>query len=170
MTGPSSKPEDRVVRPLAIVLRILVGAVFIALGWKKLGDPVAFLKAIKAYELVGAEHYVLLNSIAATLPVLEIVIGICLVLGIARRGAAFVAFVMLAVFSYAVYQRGVTLAAEQGTELCAIAFDCGCGTGVEKVCSKLAQNAALLVAAAYVAYFPTMRIALRDRLVAARSA
>jgi len=151
------------IAPFVILLRLYVGATFIVLGARKLGDPVAFLKAIREYQLVDDTSYVLLNSIAAALPTVEILLGVALILGFARRGIALVFAVMLAAFSLAIYQRGVALSVSEAKDLCAIAFDCGCGTGVEKVCAKLAQNVGLFLASTYLVFAGPSRFALRER-------
>lgn len=163
---------ERSGRPLfsAITLasRLAVGATFVFLGIKKLGDPVAFLKAIREYQLVPDTQYLVLNSIAAALPTVEIVLGAALVLGFARRGIALAFAVMLLAFSLAIHDRGAALALASGTSLCDVAFDCGCGTGVEKVCVKLAQNAGLLAASLWLVFAPASPFALRERLFGPR--
>lgn len=153
---------------LTIAARVVVGVTFIVLGARKLADPVAFLKAIREYQLVPDSQYLVLNSIAAALPTVEIALGVLLIVGFARRGIGLAFAVMLIAFSLAIHDRGVALATAGGQPLCEIAFDCGCGTGVEKVCVKLAQNAGLLFASLWLVFAPASRWSWRERLIGAR--
>ena len=65
-----------------------------------------------------------------------------------------------------VASRGLELQSQAGTAFCDIAFDCGCGTGVVNVCSKLAQNWTLIVMALVALLVPSRRFALRHQLFA----
>lgn len=130
---------------LFLVARAVLGVVFITLGVAKLEDPITFLKLVRAYQMVPETTPLLLNLIAAALPWLEILLGVLVLLGIALRGTGTLMFALLAVFSGAIFVRGLGLSESTGTPLCDVAFDCGCGTGVEYVCAKLWENAGLLL-------------------------
>lgn len=152
--------------PAAVVVllaRLVLGGVFLALGAAKYGDPVAFMKGIREYDLFPPGSTAL-NWIAATLPVLEIVLGACLVLGIAVRGAALATGVSLIAFTTAVLLRAFAIHAAQGGDFCAIAFDCGCGTGVERVCRKVPENVGMIVLATIVVCSSTTRFMLWPRV------
>jgi hypothetical protein len=58
---------------------------------------------------------------------------------------------MLLIFTFAVTLRAIAIHQNVGTAFCAIRFDCGCGTGEVQICSKLVENIALIVLAAFVA-------------------
>lgn len=131
----------------ALLARLLLGAVFVAMGWAKASDPVAFLKLLREYQMVPAENPWLLNGLAAVLPWFEIVCGTALLLGLWRRGAALLVALMLVGFSYVVWDRARGVAADDDLSFCAVAFDCGCGGGVVNICRKLAENAGLFVLA-----------------------
>lgn len=86
-------------RWFGFLCRLAVGGVFLFACWDKLLHPAAFAQAVDHYHLVP---YALLHPFAHGLPVLELVIGLALVLGIARRGAALLAAVLTLVFMIAI--------------------------------------------------------------------
>ncbi|RME38181.1 MAG: hypothetical protein D6788_07980, partial [Planctomycetota bacterium] len=88
---------------------------------------------------------------AVTLPWLEILCGIGLVLGIWTRAAAIVVALMLAGFTPAIFLRAMEIHRNEGTPFFKIAFDCGCGTGVIVTWKKLLENTALFLAAVLTA-------------------
>ncbi|MAE69710.1 MAG: hypothetical protein CME06_04480 [Gemmatimonadetes bacterium] len=83
---------------LAVRVQIGLGAVFVAAGWPKLVDPPSFAKNIWAYGLLPDG---LINVQALTMPGIELVVGLALILGVWRRGAATVAAGLLLVFMVA---------------------------------------------------------------------
>jgi uncharacterized membrane protein YphA (DoxX/SURF4 family) len=125
------------------LIRLLLGAHFIWMGWVKAMDPVSFLKLVRQYEVV--HNSILLNTIAGALPWFEIVCGALLVLGVAQRGTAVLLLGMLVPFSGLVLNRGLELSVLKHVPLCAISFDCGCGSGEVFVCRKLAENGLLIL-------------------------
>ncbi len=153
---------------LAFLARVALGATFVWLGLAKLGALPEFLKAIREYHLV--DHGRAMTFIAATLPWVEVFGGALLLLGVAVRGISLVFLAFLAAFTFAIAARGVDVAAADGLAFCAVAFDCGCGTGVENVCRKLAENGALMVCALLVLFTRGgLRLGLRPRLLGART-
>lgn len=149
---------------LTLLARLLLGGAFLYLGALKLQDPVAFLKAIREYHLVPQDHPQLLNFVAAVLPWAEVLLGALLVLGVAVRGTALVFVGLLASFTTAITLRALAEHRELGKAFCEVAFDCGCGTGVEHVCVKLMQNAVLLVVALFLVGSRARRFCLRHSL------
>ncbi|MHC4845194.1 MAG: MauE/DoxX family redox-associated membrane protein [Planctomycetota bacterium] len=132
---------------LLLLARLVLGATLLTMGFAKVGDPVTFLKLIREYGMVPEDWPALLNTMAVTLPWVEVVCGALLVLGVALRGAAATSLLMLIVFTIAIASRAAGMHAD-GVEasFCDIHFDCGCGGGDVFVCSKLAENAGLLLA------------------------
>jgi len=128
-----------------LVARLVVGGAFIWLGLLKLQDPVAFLKALREYDMFPPAHPWLMNATAAALPGAEIACGLLLMLGVGVRGAALFLLVLLAVFTTAIAARASELAHQGSLALCAVAFDCGCGAGVQNACRKLAENTGLVL-------------------------
>jgi uncharacterized membrane protein YphA (DoxX/SURF4 family) len=153
---------------LALLARLLLGGVFVYLACRKLADPVAFLKAVRQFGVVADTDPHLLNAVAAWLPWLEAWCGLLLVLGIGVRGAALTLLAMLLVFTPAIASRGLELQHDGGAAFCDIAFDCGCGTGMVNVCSKLAQNLGLIALALVALLSGSRRFALRPVLLASR--
>jgi uncharacterized membrane protein YphA (DoxX/SURF4 family) len=148
-----------------VAVRWILGATFLFMGLAKLDDTVGFLKLIREYELVPPGQSTLLNGLAIVLPWLEIWLGLLLIAGVAVRGSALALLTMLVVFTSAIGLRTSALMETDGLALCAVAFDCGCGSGVVNVCSKLAENLGLMALAALAAWSGNTRLCLRHRLL-----
>jgi uncharacterized membrane protein YphA (DoxX/SURF4 family) len=125
-----------------LLARWILGGTFIFTGGFKALHPVDFLKLVRQYELVHSPPA--LDAIAALLPWFELACGLLLVAGIMVRGAALVSFMMLVPFTAAILHRALILKTALAVSLCAVKFDCGCGTGEVFVCHKLLENALLL--------------------------
>jgi uncharacterized membrane protein YphA (DoxX/SURF4 family) len=98
-------------------LRIVLGGLLVVAGALKLGDPTAFANEIINYRLFPS----LAPWLAATLPAVEIGLGVALVIapGPWRRAAALATLLLMLVFTVAVSQvvaRGINV-------------DCGCFGG-----------------------------------------
>lgn len=89
-------------KPLYIVIRVILGAVFIYAGATKIGDPAGFAMAIDEYGLVS---WRMANLIAKTLPIIEIISGLGLILDIRGALGMLVAQLLgfVAILSYAIY-------------------------------------------------------------------
>ena len=85
--------KDRILYILFIVSRGVLGMIFIYAGLVKLLDPKAFAKVIAQYDIVPQ---ILLPSVAAGLPSLELLAGIGLILNI--RGSLSAIFSLLLLF------------------------------------------------------------------------
>jgi uncharacterized membrane protein YphA (DoxX/SURF4 family) len=128
-----------------VAARWFLGGFFIYMGLIKALDPVAFLKLIREYEMVG--NSVLLNSIASALPWFEVFCGMLLLTGVAVRGSALVLLGMLIPFTLIVLKRALAIASAEGIFFCAVKFNCGCGTGDVLICQKLVENSGLMLLA-----------------------
>ena len=129
---------------LGWILRLGVGGVLVVAGALKLRAPAAFATEIANYQLFpGVAPYV-----AATLPVAEIVLGLCVVAAPStwRRAAALGALALFGGFTVA-----VATAYFRHTNI-----DCGCfGTGGGPIDAlTLARNAVLMAAAAALVFLP----------------
>jgi len=133
-----------------LLARIVLAATFLYMGTNKLNEPFDFLKQLRLYHMLPTEPPLFINAAAIVLPWLEIIVGTALLLGLRLRGAAAMIALMLCVFSPAILIRTLHIRAEEGTPFFQIAFDCGCGTGVVTVWTKLLGNVGLL-ALAFVA-------------------
>jgi len=152
---------NRLAEPAAVIVRWVVGALFIYMGLRKALAPVDFLKLVREYDLVQTP--LLLNSVAAILPWFEVFCGVLLVAGVAVRGTAAVLIAMLIPFTVLVVQRALELHSG-GTPFCAIRFDCGCGAGEVYICNKIAENVALVLLSAWLLAGRGRALALRFSL------
>lgn len=114
------------------------GVVFLYASIDKIQHPAAFAQAIANYRMVPA---VLLHPFAWYLPVVEAAVGLALIVGWQRRGAALLAVLMTAMFIAA-----ITTALVRGLDI-----SCGCfdtSEGGKVGLDLLLRDIALLVAAA----------------------
>jgi len=130
-----------------LLIRFALGVFFIWMGVTKIGDPVAFLKSIRMFEMLPETPPYYLNATAVVLPWLEVFCGTALILGLWIRGAAACIGVMLCVFTPAIFLRTMHIHDTEGTPFLQIAFDCGCGTGEVIIWRKLIENSGLLLLA-----------------------
>jgi uncharacterized membrane protein YphA (DoxX/SURF4 family) len=147
---------------VGLVARLVVGAVWIVAGAAKLPDPAQSVDAVRAYQLLPSS---LVQPVGQLLPVIEIVVGAMLVLGLLARGAAIVSALLFAAFIIGIasaWARGITI-------------DCGCFGGggydpdaTSKYPWEIARDAALLLASLLVAWLPSTRLSL-DALLFRRS-
>jgi len=100
-------------RPLAIAVRLFLAAVFLAAAAGKIALPGQFAHDIYAYQMLDPS---VVNLMAIYLPWLELLSATALLLGLAKRGAAFVIASQLAMFLFAI---AFNLARGRN-------FDCGC--------------------------------------------
>ena len=75
--------------------RMILGAVFIYASIDKIVHPEAFAKAVYNYQILPDA---LINLTAIILPWLELLLGICLVLGACLPGVVFLSNMLLAIF------------------------------------------------------------------------
>ncbi len=109
-------PMQTWVPRLGVLARLVVGAVWVVAGFLKLPDPAESVRAVRAYQLLPERVVPLVGH---GLPVLEILVGGCLVLGLVTRPVAVVSALMLLAFVV-----GISAAWARG-----ISIDCGCFGG-----------------------------------------
>ena len=80
---------------LHVLLRLLLGLVFVYASLDKIADPGAFARIVYQWQAVGP---VASNVLAVALPWVELVAGLLLIVGVWKRDAAAVVAVMLVVF------------------------------------------------------------------------
>ena len=147
---------------LTLIARLIVGIDFVWLGAVKILDPVPFLKAIHGYHLLPVDPPIILNATAVILPWIEVSIGVLLLCGLVRRPAALLGIFLLVVFTAAVTNLALDYQAlHPEIAFTAIELDCGCGSGVVNVASKLAGNAGLILLCAWLACSRSDRFVLR---------
>ena len=93
--------------------QLAIGVLLLASSLAKLGDLPAFATQIGHYHLVPLAA---VNLMAMTLPWIELVAGLALVVGVRPRSAAWIALAMMLVFTVAI---GTAMA--RGLD-----FECGC--------------------------------------------
>ena len=99
---------------LIVVVRILLGSVFLWASIDKIIDPASFARDIANYHVVP---YGLENMIAIFLPWLELFIGLSLIFGFMVDGASLISGVLLILFILIIFQ-----ATMRGFNI-----ECGCG-------------------------------------------
>lgn len=124
--------------PLRRGAQVVLGLLFLLAALAKIVDTASLAREVHNFRIVPfwSEHLV-----AMTLPWVELLAGLALVLGIRPRAGAWVAGALLAGFTV-----GVALAMARGLN-----FECGCfGTaaGTRVGWAKLGENLGMLVLAA----------------------
>ncbi|MFH0989296.1 MAG: MauE/DoxX family redox-associated membrane protein [bacterium] len=85
---------------LILVVRAVLGLLFIIASVDKIADPASFAKAIEHYKLLSPG----LSLLAATiLPWIELFCGLCIFFGLFERGAALLSLVLLLFFTTALF-------------------------------------------------------------------
>lgn len=81
-------------RWIGLLARLVVGGVWLCAGLLKVGDPAASVSAVRAYQLLP---YDVAETLGRALPMLEVVLGACLIGGLLTRfGGALSAVLQLA--------------------------------------------------------------------------
>lgn len=106
--------KHRLAHPwLTLRVQIALGAIFFAAALPKIADPPSFAHMIYNYRILPAG---LINLSALVMPWVEIVAGLCLMLGVWVRPARWIVGLMLVVFMVA-----ISINLFRGN-----AIDCGC--------------------------------------------
>lgn len=107
-------------------VQFVLAAVFVVAGFGKIADPPGFAHEIHNYGLLPGAA---VNVLALALPWLEVVCGLALFLGLARRSAARILGALLVVFTIA-----ISINLVRGRPV-----DCGC-FGTSKVARTQAER------------------------------
>jgi uncharacterized membrane protein YphA (DoxX/SURF4 family) len=119
---------------LLLLLRIVLGIIFIYAAIEKISDPAAFSNSINNYRLLPLS---LINFFAITLPWIELSAGLLLLFGVYVKENSTVISTMLVVFFIA-----ISISLARGLDI-----DCGCfGTsdGAKVSLIKLGENLVLI--------------------------
>jgi len=137
-----------------LVARLLTGGVWIVAGALKLPHPADSVRAVRAYDLLPEA---VVPTVGHLLPVVEVVIGLCLVLGVLVRGTSVVSALLFVAFII-----GISSAWARG-----LSIDCGCfGGGGEipdaaaKYPGEIARDVGLLALSLWLVVRPRSRFAL----------
>ena len=135
-------------RWIQIILRLVVGGVFLYAGVTKVQHPMNFADSIATFQMLPRQW---INVTAMALPPFEIIVGLMLMSGWKVRPAAFAVFVMTVVFAMALSQALI-----RGLEV-----DCGCfGSGkpsVLKTWASLGRDILLMAASMWLYAVSSMR-------------
>ena len=103
----------RIAYRLTVLIRLIVGGIFLISGLAKIADPVRFLLTLREFQLLPGA---LESFLAVYLPWLEFLLGLCIVVGILHRTASLMIAGLNGAFIIAI---GSVMA--RGIEV-----DCGC--------------------------------------------
>ena len=134
---------------LGVLARALVGGVWLVAGALKIPDPSESVRAVRNYRLLPEAVVPLVGH---ALPVLEILVGVCLLIGLLVRANAALSAVLLLAFVV-----GIASAWSRG-----LSIECGCfgggGGTLEDATAKypweIARDLGLLAASAWLLYRP----------------
>lgn len=143
---------------LGLLARLVVGGVWVVAGAIKLPDPAASVRAVRAYDLLPES---IVPTVGHVLPIVEVLVGVCLIAGLLVRVMAIVSAVLFVAFII-----GISAAWARGLQI-----DCGCfgGGGFEEGASdeypwEIARDAVLLLVSLYLVWRPRSRFAV-DSLI-----
>ncbi|HRC64010.1 MAG TPA: DoxX family membrane protein [Dermatophilaceae bacterium] len=150
--------RERGLDLLGTLLRLVLGGVILVAGALKVTNLGQSALAVRAYQLLP---YDLAGYVGYALPIIEIVIGLLLVLGLFTRMSALLGALLMLAFVI-----GIASAWARG-----LSIDCGCfgggGTiGAEQTAYplELSRDVALLLAGAWLVRRPHTAYALDDRI------
>lgn len=142
------------MRWAGLLARAVVGGVWLVAGALKLPDPAESVRAVRAYELLPES---VVPTVGHLLPLVEVVVGACLLLGLLTRINAAVSVLLFAAFVF-----GIAWAWAQGLQI-----ECGCfGGGGEKAGAssdyplEIARDLGLGALSAYLLWRPRTPLAL----------
>ena len=141
-------------RWIGLLLRLVVGGIWIWAGLLKIGDPASSVTSVRAYQLLP---YDLADTVGHLLPVLEVTVGAVLVLGLVTRVSGAVSALLQVAFIIgisSVWARGISI-------------NCGCfGDGgadpdaISKYPWEIARDVGLFLASAYLVWKPRNAMSL----------
>ena len=131
---------------LILLIRCLLGLVFVYASYDKILDPGKFARDIANYHIVP---FGLENSIAIILPWLELLIGAGIILGIFLDGSIVLSGSFLILFIFMIFQ-----AMMRGFNI-----ECGCGLKEGEMVgwSKILENIVFL-GASYIVFYSRNRV------------
>jgi len=143
---------------LGLLARLVTSGVWIAAGVAKLPDPAGSVRAVRAYDLLPEA---IVPTVGYLLPIAEIVVGACLVLGLLTRLMSVVSAVLFVAFII-----GISAAWARGLQI-----DCGCfgGGGFDADATaeypwEIARDVGLLALSLLLVWRPRTAYALDDVL------
>ena len=143
---------------IGLLARLLTGGVWLVAGALKLPDPTESVRAVRAYQLLPEA---LVPAVGYALPMVEVLVGACLLLGLITRVSAVFSAVLFVAFIV-----GISAAWARGLKI-----DCGCFGGggfdadaTSKYPWEIARDVGLLALSGWLVAFPRTRLALDNLL------
>ena len=161
MVTTETRLSGRTVRSwVGVAARLVVGGVWVVAGLLKLPEPAENVRAVRAYQLLPES---LVPTVGYALPIVEMLVGGCLLLGLLTRVNAVLSALLLAVFIV-----GISAAWARGLEI-----ECGCfgggGGPAESATAKypweLARDFGLLLLSGWLIWRPRTPMSLDNRLL-----
>ena len=165
-TTPATPPghtrgRERTLDVVGLLARIVLGVVLIWAGAAKVGRPKTSMRAVQAFDILPTQ---LAGWVGLTLPFVEVILGVLLVIGLFTRVTAVVSTLLMLAFVVGIAQawaRGLTI-------------DCGCFGGGGQVAASettygldIARDLALAACGAYLVWRPRSLFSL-DRFLVTR--
>ncbi|KGN42712.1 MauE/DoxX family redox-associated membrane protein [Knoellia aerolata] len=146
--------STRVADGLGLLARLVLGGVFLVAGALKVTTPEAMAKATQAYQLLPHD---VAAWVGYALPMVEIILGLLLVLGLFTRVAAVLTSLLVVAFIVGIAQawaRGLTI-------------DCGCFGGGGTVSAaetnylqRIIEDLGLLACGVWLSWRPDAHLSL----------
>ena len=161
MSATEVRPAHRTVRSwVGVVARLVVGGVWLVAGLLKIPDPAESVRAVRAYQLLPES---VVPTVGYALPIVEVVLGLLLLIGLLTRVAAVLSGVLLVAFVI-----GIAAAWARGLQI-----ECGCFGGgggpaanaSEKYPWEIARDVGLLLLSALLVWRPRTPWALDNRVL-----
>ena len=141
-----------------VVARLVTGGVWVVAGALKLPDLAASVRAVRAYDLLPEA---VVPVVGQLLPIVEVVVGACLVLGLLTRASAVVSAGLFLAFVV-----GIASAWARGLQI-----DCGCFGGGGQVADatseyplEIARDVGLLLLSLWLVVRPRSHLALDNHI------
>ena len=139
---------------VVLVLRVVLGAIFVVAGASKIGHAADFAAQIAGFRILPAS---VIAPLALVLPFLEVLLGAYLIVGLFTRAAAWIAALLLLVFDGAIASAVIR----------GMSVSCGCFGPSDKTVttwSEVARDAIFVVLAVIVALRAPGTLALDRRI------
>lgn len=147
---------------IGLLARLVTGGVWLVAGALKLPDPASSVRAVRAYDLLPEA---IVPTVGHLLPVVEVVIGLCLVVGLLVRPMS-----VLSALLFIAFIIGIASAWARGLQI-----DCGCFGGggydadaTSKYPWEIARDVGLLALSLWLVVRPRSRWALDSLLFGPR--
>ena len=151
--------RTRLLDLVGLVARLVLGGVLLYAGATKVLTPVGSARAVQAYQIFPFE---VAQYIGYALPMVEIILGVLLILGLFTRTTAIIGTVLMVLFI-----AGIASAWARG-----LAIDCGCFGGGGEVAPgetqyprRIAEDVAFALCGVWLIVRPRSLLSLDNKLL-----